>query len=131
MKHNFTLRIYKDIDRHPILTDLNDITIAGITLVSKPHKFDGVCMHKSNQKKFKYSITLSKQFHKISGSHSSPTLSFVGEYIDLIIKNFPRYPAFYQNNQAVKSCLDGWGYTDYLNKGFPHQLLYRNIQLIN
>lgn len=130
-RYNFTLRIYKDTTRNPILSDISDITISGITLLSKTSKFDGMCYHKGNVKKFKYKYKLSKPFNRVSGSHSSPNLSFKGKYIDIIVENFPRYPAFYQDRYAVKNCLAGYGYTNYLNKGFPHQLLYRNIEIIS
>lgn len=127
---NFIIRLYKDEHRNPTLSDINNITISGITLISKDSKFNGICLYKGNQKKFKYSIKLSKPFNKVSGSHSSPNLSFKGEYIDIEVYNFPRYPAFYQDKYAAKSCLSGYGYTNYLNKGFPHQLLYRRIDII-
>lgn len=130
MKYDFIIRIYKDKTRNPTLSDLQDITISDITLVSKKTKCDEICLHKANQKKFKYNIELSKPFNKISGSHSYPNLSFKGEYLDVIVKNFPRYPSFYQNKYAAKSCLEGFGYTNYLNGGFPHQLLYRKIVII-
>lgn len=130
-RNNFTLRIYKDLKRNPVLSDISDITISGITLISKNSKFGEVCFHKSNQRKFKYTIELSKTFNYASGSHSSPNLSFKGEYIDIIVKGFPRYPAFYQEYAAARGCLDGFKYTNYLNKGFPHQLLYRTIEFLN
>jgi hypothetical protein len=130
MKHNFTIRLYKDLHRSPALSDINNITISGISLISKESKFDGLCMHTGNQKKYKYSISISKPFNRVSGSHSSPTLSFKGDYIDIIIKNFPRYPAFYQDYYAAKNCLNGYNYTNYLNMGFPHQLLYRTVEII-
>jgi|SRR5690349_4196501 len=128
---DFTIRIHKDTCNNIVLSSLNSIIISNITLISKPSKFEDICLHKSNQKKFGYSIILSKPFNKISGSHSTPTLSFKGEYIDIIIKNFPRYPSFGQDYMVAKNCLNGYNYTNYLNKGFPKQLLYRNIEIIN
>jgi hypothetical protein len=127
---DFTIRIYKDTCNNPTLSSLNSITISNITLITKPSKFEDICLHKGNQKKFGYSISLSKSFNKISGSHSTPTLTFKDEYIDIIIKNFPRYPSFGQDYMAAINCLNGYGYVGKLNKGFPHQLLYRNIQII-
>ncbi len=38
------------------------ITISNITLITKPSKFEDICLHKGNQKKFGYSISLSKTF---------------------------------------------------------------------
>lgn len=131
MKHNFTIRIYQDEHRSPELSDISEITISGITLISKSGKFGNICFHNGNKKKFGYSIELSKQFNYCSGSHNYPNLSFKGKYIDIKVINFPRYPAFYQDKNAARNCLNGWGYTNYLNKGFPHQLLYRKIDIID
>ena len=36
-----------------------------------------------NERKFGYSISLSKNFNKVSGSHSYPNLTFKGDYIDI------------------------------------------------
>lgn len=128
---NFTIRIHKDTCNNIVLLSLNSITISNITLITKPSKFEDICLHKGNQKKFGYSIALSKPFNKISGSNSTPTLTFKGDYIDIKIKNFPRYPSFGQEDSAARNRLNGYDYTNYLNKGFPHQLLYRNIEIIN
>jgi hypothetical protein len=128
MRTNFTIRIYQDRVNNPVLSYLSDITISGITILSKPSKFEDICMHKSNQSKFKYSIALSKRFNKISGSHTSFNLSFKGDYIDIIINNFPRYPSFYQCKYSANNALNG--YVGELNSGFPHQLLYREIKFL-
>jgi hypothetical protein len=48
MKHNFIIRIWRDDCRNPVLSDLQKITISDITLVSKPSKFDKVCLHNGN-----------------------------------------------------------------------------------
>ncbi|MBO9592770.1 MAG: hypothetical protein J7599_07650 [Niabella sp.] len=127
---DFTVRIHKDECGNPTLSYLRCITISGITIISKPGKFDGVCMHTGNQRKYGYKIELSRPFNKISGSNSFPSLSFNGEYIDIDVKNFPRYPAFYQDQSAAIGCLKGYGYGNYLNDGFPHQLLYRKIEIL-
>jgi len=128
--YNFTIRIFKDKVNNPQLSQIDFIEISGVTLISKKSKIDGLCMHLGNQKKYGYKISISKKFNRISGSHSYPSLTFKGEYIDIVVKNFPRYPAFYQDKYAARNCLNGWGYTNYLNKGFPHQLLYRKIEII-
>lgn len=128
---NFTIRIHKDTCNNVVLSSLNSITISNITLITKPSKFEDACLHKGNQKKFGYSMSLSKPFNKISGSNSTPTLTFKGDHLDIIIKNFPRYPSFGQEYSAARNCLNGYGYVNYLNKGFPHQLIYRNIEIIN
>ena len=130
MKNSFVLRIWQDQTMNPVLSYLNNITISDITLVSKDQKFGGLCLHKGNQKKFGYTMELSKQFNNVSGSHSTPNLSFKGQYIDVIVKNFPRYPSFGQDYNAARNCMNGWGYTNYLNDGFPHQLKYRKIEFL-
>lgn len=88
-------------------------------------------MHNGNQRKFGYTVSTSKKFSPVSGSHSYPNLSFKGDYIDILVKNFPRYPVFTQDKYAVRNCLNGYGYTNYPNKGFPKQLLYRKIEILD
>lgn len=129
MKFNFTIRLYQDNDRH-CLGDISDITISNITILSKQSKFGGVCEHNGNKKKFGYSFKLSKPFSKIGGSHNYPVLCFNGEYIDIEVKDFPRYPAFCQEYSAAHSILNGYGYHNYMNKGFPDYLLHRKIEII-
>lgn len=124
---NFTLRIYNQ-ERTHTLGDFNSVTISGITLVSKPNKHD-ICFHKSNQKKFGYSIELSKPFLKWAGSHNYPILAFKGEYIDIHVKGFPRYPAFYQNEIDARNVMNGYGH-NCMNGGFPLALLYRKIEIL-
>lgn len=130
MKHNFTIRLYAD-NRSNCLGDIDNITISGITLISKRTKFDEPCLHKGNQKKFKYSMTLSRDFKKVAGSIQYPILYIHKGYIDIIIKGFPRFPAFYQEYSAARGMYQGYGYTNYMNKGFPIALLYRKIEIIN
>lgn len=127
---DFTFRLYKDTTISVILSSISHITISNITIVSKPAKFDGVCFHNGNQKKFGYSISLSKPFNKVSGSHSSPSLTFKGEYIDIIIKNFPRYPVFTQEYYAAKSAIQGYGYYNFSNKGYPIWTEHRKFEFI-
>jgi len=132
MRTNFILRIYKDKTMNPVLSYINDITISGITLVSKDMKFGGLCFHKSNQKKFKYTIELSKAFNHASGSHSLPSLSFKGEYIDIIVKDFPRYPSFGQCHYYARNILNGAVPNGLpMGNGFPRQLLFRTIEFIH
>lgn len=130
MRCHFILRIHKPDKNIPDLSSLRNIVVCDVTILSKPNKFGGICFHKSNSKKHGYTVELSKSFNSVSGSHSYPTLSFPGTYIDIIIRNFPRYPAFYQCKYAARNCLNGWGYTNYMNKGFPKQLLYRKIEFL-
>lgn len=122
---DFTLRIYQG-ESSWLLGEIPEIIISDITILSKPGKYGGVCMHNGNQKKFKYSIKLSKNFNKVSGSHSYPNLTFKGDYIDIKIKNFPRYPCFAQCKYAARNILNG--YTGY--NSFPNYLKYRRIEFL-
>jgi len=128
MKHNFILRLHQ-YKRDTTLADIDSITISDITLISKPHKH-GICMHNGNRKKFGYSIELSRKFYEWAGSHNHPILAFKGDYLDIIVRDFPRYPCFAQDKYAAKSNLTGWGYTNYLNEGFPKCLLYRKVEIL-
>ena len=128
MKYDFTLRLY-NYDKTSTLGDINNITISGITLISKPSKGD-ICYHKGNQKKFNYSFKLSKLFSKWAGSHNHPILYFKGEYIDIHIKNFPRHPMFYQDTASARNYFNGYDHSN-LNKGFPNCLLYREVKFLN
>jgi hypothetical protein len=129
MKYSFTIRIHQG--KRTCLSDLQSIVISEITLVSKPSKFGGICTHLNNQKKFGYSLVLSKKFLNVGGSNNSPRLTFKGEYLDIQIKDFPRYPAFCQDKYAALGCLNGYGYINHINKGFPIEVLYRKIEILN
>lgn len=85
-------------------------------------------MHKGNQKRFGYSINVSKPFNNISGSHSSPILSFKGEYIDITINGFPRYPCYCQDKYHARNIINGH-HNDSVNNGFPIWLLYRKVEI--
>jgi hypothetical protein len=109
---------------------MSHLIISDITLISKSGKHSDICLHKSNQSKHKYSIKILGKFHSHSGSLNYPNLSFKGEYIDILVKNFPRYPSFYQNKYSAKNILNGFTANE-LNNGFPKQLLYRKIEITN
>lgn len=126
---DFTLRIHKYKRENGCLADIRDVTISGITLLSKPSKGSETCMHKGNQKKFGYTIELSRKFLKFAGSHRYPILAFKGEYLDVIVKNFPRYPAFYQCKHMARNIIES-GSCNEMNKGFPEQLLLREFEII-
>lgn len=128
-KFDFTIRIYKPTS-NTSLQSINHITISSITIVSKPEKFGGVCIHKGNQKKYGYSFTTSKSFSKVAGSHSYPILHFKGEFIDIHVKDFPRYPTFTQDYYDAKSILNGFKCYK-LNQGYPIYLLYRKVEIKN
>jgi hypothetical protein len=127
--YNFTLRIYNPETRNCYLTDINNITISDITIISKPSKYSDICTHNGNKKKYKYDFTLSKKFLYGAGSHSSPILAFKGDYIDIHITNFPRYPAFYQDKHEARNIMNG--YNSFQNNGFPIQLKYLKIEVLN
>jgi len=130
MRYNFTIRIWQDELNNVVLSSIQDIVVSDITIISKQSKFGVPCMHNKNRQKFGYRISLSKSFNKVSGSNSHPTLSFKGEFIDVYIKDFPRFPSFCQDNNEARNIIGGWGCNS-LNFGFPHQLLYRKIEFLN
>lgn len=131
MRFDFTIRLYKDEDRCPTLSDISYLEISDLPIVSKTKKYGGFCFHETKKRKFGYSTKFSKRFTYATGSHSGTCLWFKGDYIDIHVKNFPRYPAFTQEMAAVRSCLSGWGYTNWINNGFPKQLLRRKIEILN
>jgi len=111
MKYNFTVRVHADEDRSSGgLSDIRYIDISGIVLISKPEKFGGVCFHKGNQKKHKYTMNLSKNFAYVAGSINYPILWINKGFIDIVVKNFPRKPELNLNE---------------------YQLKYRKIEIIN
>jgi hypothetical protein len=126
MRIDFKLRIYNAPEQW--FKEIRDITISGITLISKDGKF-GICMHKGNQKKFKYTIELSKKFNKAGGSHNYPDLTFKGEYIDVIVKDFPRYPCFTQCKYHARNVLNGYGHNG-INDGYPYWLEKNKVEFI-
>lgn len=119
MKTNFILRIYNAPEEW--FKEIQDITISNITLISKDGKC-GQCMHKGNQKKFGYKIEMPKNFNKWGGSHRYPSLTFKGEYIDIIVKDFPRYPSFGQYKYSVPG---------YSGKPFPEWLEKNKVEFLN
>lgn len=131
---NFTIRIY-NTSYSIIHYDFNHITIGGITIISKRTKFDPVCLHNGNQKKFGYSIGVKGKFNKVSGSNSSPTISWKGEYIDIEISNFPRFPILSQDKYVARNILQSKDFNgntkqfDY-NNGFD-ELEYDILNLTN
>ena len=129
MKYNFKIRIYQPDNRIPTLTDISDITISGITLLTKGAKYDGLCWYKGNQKKFGYSIELSKPISNVGGSHNHPAISWKGNYIDIILKDFPRYPCFGQDKYTGRNAMNGHT-CNAINNGYPIWLEYRKLEII-
>lgn len=113
------------------LDNISDITISNITLIKKDYKHESPYIVEINRKKFGYTIHHKPQFMRVGGSNTYPRITFKGKYIDIHVKNFPYYPAYYQDIYAVKSCLSGWGYTNYLNKGFPYKEVQERIEILN
>jgi len=113
---NFTLRVYRD--SYPIIWyNFSHITISNITLISKHTKFDPVCEHNGNKKRFGYSINVKGKFAKVSGSNSYPILHFKGEYIDIEVKNFPRFPVVSQDKYHARNLMAGYA-DDSIDNGF-------------
>ena len=127
MKVNFILRVYNA--PFEWFKELNVITISGITILSKDGKY-GECHYKGNQKKFGYTVEMPKKFLKGGGSHSYPELTFKWEFIDIIIKNFPRYPVFGQCKYHARNVLNGSTGND-SNNGFPDWLLKNKVEFLN
>lgn len=125
---NFTIRLYQG--QGTCLADVSSITISGITIIKKDSKHQKPFIVKGNCKKFGYSAEVKGKLFSAGGSIAYPCITFRGEYVDIEVKDFPRYPAFCQDYIAARSCLQGWGYTNYLNKGFPNWLLYRRIEIL-
>tara|TARA_B110000285_G_C15052870_1_gene577964 strand:- start:830 stop:1255 length:426 start_codon:yes stop_codon:yes gene_type:complete len=119
MRTSFTVRLY-NYTRDTCTEDIDDITISGITIVSKPEKFGGVCLHLGNQKKFKYQMNILGRFSKVAGSHSYPILFFNPKvpYIDIELINFPRYPSYPQCKYHARNVMNGFGHNG-INNGFP------------
>ena len=125
---DFTIRLYQG--EKTCLSDLKEITISGITLIKKNFKHQRPFIVEGNLKKFGYELKVKGRFLDCGGSHQYPCISFKKEYIDIEVKNFPRYPAFLQDTSAAKSCLNGYGYINYINDGFPNWLKYRKIEIL-
>ena len=127
---DFTLRLYQPKSKS-CLDTISNITISNITLVKKDTKYQIPYVVEINKKKFNYEIEHKPKFHKIGGSNNYPCITFKGKYIDIHVKNFPRYPAYYQDYYAVRNCLNGWGYTNHLNNGFPYEGIQERIEILN
>lgn len=127
---DFTIRLYQSKSLS-CLDVIDNITFSNITLVSKDTKYQKPYVVEINKKKFNYEIEFKPQFMKVGGSHSSPCITFKGKYIDIHVKNFPRYPVYYQDCYAARSCLSGYGYTNYLNDGFPYESIQERIKILN
>ena len=126
--YNFTIRLHQN-KVVSILSCIQAIVLSDIALVSKPTKHGDVCLHLSNQRKYGYTIKISKPFNKVSGSLTSPSLTFKGEYIDIEVKNFPRFPVVVQDKYTARNNMNGHPCFD-LNNGFPIQLLHRKIEIL-
>lgn len=95
-KYNFIIRLSKS-KSNSCLYSLSDITISGITIINKNAKFE-LPKITNNINKFGYNINIKGNFLRVGGSNSYPVITFKDEFIDIEIKNFPRFPAFYETN---------------------------------
>jgi hypothetical protein len=132
MKHNFTIRIYKST-ANTTLAGIQCLILSGLPIISKQNKFGGVCLHHTYQKKFGYTVELkhSKRVTDAGGSHSYPVIGFKGEYLDIIVKNFPRYPAIYADYHACRYVNDPkYFYGAMLDQQFPAWTQYRKFEII-
>ena len=117
VKYNFVLRVYKD-SYQPIWYDFNRIIISDIVLITKPGKFISANFHNQNQKKFGYRLNPQAKFKKVAGSNSAPILSFTGEYIDIIIKDFPRWPCLAQDFHNARNTMRSGVVESFRGDGF-------------
>lgn len=124
---DFTIRIHQG--EQTSLSDLRNITISNIALITKRHKYDMPHIIRSNRDKFGYSAKVKGKFYKGGGSHSYPRICFKGDYIDIEVKDFPRYPAYGQDKYEARNIMNG--YNSILNDGFPMWQNYRKVEIIN
>lgn len=94
-KYNFKLRIHQS-SSNSCLYSLRNITISNITIIDKYGKFQAPVITK-NAQKFGYSVNIKGKFAKVGGSNTYPCITFKPKYIEIEIKNFPRFPAFAQD----------------------------------
>lgn len=99
---NFTLRLFKGTYSNEYYSTL---TLSDIHIIGKDGKFEPARIFKGNQKKFKYVINIKGQFSKVAGSNSYPLLWWKGEYIDIEIKNFPRFPVIAQDWHVARNIM--------------------------
>lgn len=129
---DFILRIYKRIET-TTLADIQHIALSGLPIISKQTKFDGVCLHKSFQKKYGYSVEVKNpnKICKVAGSHTYPVIGFKGEYLDVVVKNFPRYPAIYADYHICRNIMNSNDAKHYmLNMQFPTWMKYRQFEIL-
>ena len=125
---DFILRIYQSTQA-TCLASIGSISISNINLIIKDSKFDIPRFNKTSIRKYKFDISINGKFHKIGGSHSTPCITFKGNYIDIIVKNFPRYPAFAQDIHYARNWMNGYT-TKYVGNGYPIWTEFRKYQII-
>lgn len=125
---DFKLRLYEgDISS---LSSLHNITLCNITIIDKNSKFERPRVIESNAKKFGYTVEIKGKFLNGGGSHSSPCITFKGKYIDIIVRNFPRYPSFYQCKHTANNIKNGYfNPKETLHDGFPVWEKYRQLEI--
>ena len=127
-KFNFIIRIHQPTVNSSN-ADMRSVTISNITLIRKDDKYRKPSIVKSNQKKFGYDIDIKGAFLKYGGSVRYPTITFKRKYIDIEVRNFPRYPAFTQDKYDARNIMNGYGYNVF-NNGYPTYLTCREVQII-
>ena len=67
--------------------------------------------------------------HRNAGSHNYPIIAFQGEYLDIVIKGFPRFPCFGQDKYQGRNGMNGY-INHVLGNGYPIWTLYRKFDII-
>lgn len=130
---DFIFRLYQDDVRNPTLSDINFLSISGLPIVAKNAKFEPIITKFKAQEKFGYKVYI-KQPQRIvrgAGSHSYPKIAFKGSYLDIIVKNFPRYPALSADYYACRNIMNSKApYQLMFDEQFPIWTEYRKFEII-
>lgn len=124
---DFIIRIYQP-SQSTSLAYFDELTISNITILRKYHKYDLPKLIDYNLKKFNFDVKIIGKFLKQGGSHNYPTITFKNNYIELLIKNFPRYPVFTQDYYVAKNIINGYSGNS-ISNGYPIYLDYRKVTI--
>lgn len=126
--YDFIIRIHQ-AKRINTLGDIDSIVISNIPILIKRHKYDDDLVAKNAVKRHKHSVLYPKnKVYKSGGSYRYPIICFKGEYLDISVKNFPRYPVFTQDKYCARNAING--YIDSIFDGFPRYLKHRKVEII-
>lgn len=130
-RFNFTLRMYQG--EATSLSTVSHIEISDICVLAKDDKFEKPRTYKAQLKKHKFSVEVKGTLFKGGGSHSSPCITFKQDYIDIVVCNFPRYPAFYQCKYIAQNRTDPKWFNpkETLHDGFPTWEKFRKLEILN